>query len=262
MGIPATIPRYSSRIIKAGALPTDSRAFLRAYDPKLSAQENLGRILRRNILGKASRARLRDILPIFRQRFLGRPALAQTLHDLVHTEVPPAILDRILFYHAAKADALLYKVVTDLVYKKREAGETVVSPEDAGRYVSSLARSSGLPWSAYTVGRVTRGLLATLRDFRVLEGAARKRIAPAYLPLETFIYVVFALHQEGHFGERLMHHPDWRLFLVTPGDVEALFLEAHRLKWLDYQVAGRLVRVELHLETTEDLVRAIAYGSH
>ena len=262
MGNRAALSQYSSRIIKAGALLTDSRAFLRAYDPKLSVEENLAQALRRNILGKASRSRLKDILHIFRQRFLARPALALALHDLVHTEVAPAILDRILSYHAAKADALLYKVVTDFVFKKRQAGEAVVSPEDAGRYVSNLARSAGLPWSAYTVGRVTRGVLATLRDFRVLEGAARKRIAPAYLPLETFIYVVFALNQGGHFGERLMHHPDWRLFLVTSGDVESLFLEAHRLKWLDYQVAGRLVRVELHLGTTEDLVRAIAYRSH
>ena len=261
MGIPAVFPRYSSRIIKAGALLTDSRAFLRAYDPKLSAEENLAQALRRNILGKASRSRLKDILPIFRQRFLAPPSLAEALHELAHTDVPPPILDRILYYQAAKVDGLLYQIVTDFVYKKREAGETVVSPEDAGRYVSSLARSAGLRWSAYTVGRVTRGLLATLRDFRVLEGAARKRIAPAYLPLEAFIYVVFALHLEGHSGERLMHHPDWRLFLVAPGDVEALFLEAHRLKWLDYQVAGRLVRVEFHL-ATEDLVRAIAYGSH
>jgi hypothetical protein len=262
MGIPAVLPRYSSRIIKAGALLTDSRAFLSAYDPKLSVEENFVQALRRNVLGKATRSRLRDILPIFRQRFLAPPSLAEALHELAQTDVPPPILDRILYYHAAKADGLLYKIVTDFVYKKREAGETVVSPEDAGRYVSSLARSAGLPWSAYTIGRVTRGLLATLRDFRVLEGAARKRIAPAYLPVETFIYVVFALHQEGHFGERLMHHPDWRLFLVTLGEVEALFLEAHRLKWLDYQVAGRLVRVEPHLTTTEDLVRAIGCRSH
>jgi len=71
-------------------------------------------------------------------------------------------------------------------------------------------------------------------------------------------WMVFALHLENSSGERLIHHGDWRLFLVTPGEVEALFLDAHRLKWLDYQVAGRLVRVELHLTTPEEVVRAIA----
>ncbi|MBI3990072.1 MAG: DUF1819 family protein [candidate division NC10 bacterium] len=250
--------RYSTKIIKAGALPADSRAFLRAYDLRLSLQQNLRQALRENIFGKASRSRVQDILPIFRQRFLTRPGLARALHCLVEADVHPAIVDRILYYHAAKADVLLYEFVTDFVYKKRQAGESALLADDARRYVTGLVRSQALAWSPTTIRRVTQGLLATLRDFRILEGAARKRLAPVYLPLEVFLYVVFALHLENSSGERLIHHGDWRLFLVTPGEVEAWFLEAHRLKWLDYQVAGRLVRVELHLTTPEELIHAIA----
>lgn len=248
---------YSSKIIKAGALLTDSRTFLRRYDPKLSANENLRRALRGNIFGKASRSRVQDILPIFRQRFLDRPKLTKALRELAEAEVPPETVDRILYYHAAKADALLHKFASDFVYKKKQAGEAVLLPDDARRYVVGLARSEKLSWTPYTALRIARGLLAALRDFRILNGAVRKRIAPVYLPLEAFLYVAFALHIENWSGEQLIHHDDWRLFLLTRGEVEALFLEAHRRKWLDYQVAGRLVRMEIRITSPEELVRAI-----
>src|ERR1051325_8628288 len=41
-------------------------------------------------------------------------------------------------------------------------------------------------WSADTTRRVAQGLLSTLRDFGILEGANNKRIAPPSLPVSAF----------------------------------------------------------------------------
>src|SRR4051794_13056552 len=60
-------PAYSSRIIKAGALLGDARTLLAHWDPGATTQDNLDRIRRDNVFGKASRSRVEDILAIFRQ---------------------------------------------------------------------------------------------------------------------------------------------------------------------------------------------------
>src|SRR5215831_11700999 len=61
---------YTSRIIKAGALLADTQTLLDNWDQSQSQADNLSRLQRENIFGKASRARIRDIQAIFRQRYL------------------------------------------------------------------------------------------------------------------------------------------------------------------------------------------------
>ena len=59
---------FSSRIIKAGALLPDTKTLLLHWDTAATAEDNLGRIRRENVFGKASRSRVEDILAVFRQR--------------------------------------------------------------------------------------------------------------------------------------------------------------------------------------------------
>jgi hypothetical protein len=56
---------YSSRIIKAGALIGDTKTLLAHWDIRTSVDENLDRVRRDNVFGKASRSRVEDILAIF-----------------------------------------------------------------------------------------------------------------------------------------------------------------------------------------------------
>jgi hypothetical protein len=60
---------YTSRIIKASALIADAKVLLAEWDLEQSVAENLDRARRENILGKASRKRVKDVLRIFRQRY-------------------------------------------------------------------------------------------------------------------------------------------------------------------------------------------------
>ena len=69
-------------------------------------------------------------------------------------------------------------------------------------------------WTDDTTRRVAQGLLSTLRDFGVLDGAVHKRIAPAYFPVTAFAYVTFYLKQHQPSGAKLVEHPDWKLFFL------------------------------------------------
>ena len=66
-------------------------------------QTNLDRIRQENIFGKASRSRVEDILAIFRQRYLADDEVVKALVALVKDRFPATALDRILYFHAARA---------------------------------------------------------------------------------------------------------------------------------------------------------------
>ena len=98
----ASDARYSSRIIKAGALLSDTKTLLSQWDTSSPVQANLARIRQENIFGKASRSRVEDILAIFRQRYLVDDGVIRALVALVRDRLPANALDRILYFHAAQ----------------------------------------------------------------------------------------------------------------------------------------------------------------
>jgi YD repeat-containing protein len=115
-------------------------------------------------------------------------------------------------------------------------------------------------WSEPTTVRVVQGLLATLRDFGVLQGAVNKRIAPSYLAVEAFAYIAFYLKQREASGDRLIDNPDWKLFFLSRDGVERLLIEAHQRGLLEYHAAGRIVRITFPAESLEEYARALAQG--
>jgi hypothetical protein len=128
----------------------------------------------------------------------------------------------------------------------------VITTRETSDWIAARLRIAGKTWSPSVTRKVAQGVLATLRDFGILQGRAKKRVAASYLPTESFSYIAFALHAQGLSGKQLVEHPDWGLFLLRSPAVERQFLEADRAGLLRFHAAGRIVRVEfLALDTTE-----------
>lgn len=250
---------YQSKIIKAGALIADTKTLLAHWDETCPMAENLDRFRRENIFGKASRSRVEDILAIFRQRYLITEPVRKALATLVKGPFSSEGLTRIFYFHAARADALLHDVVTEVLLPSRELGKTDITLQDILTHLVcwvAEGRTAG-HWSEPTLVRVAQGLMATLRDFGVLQGAVHKHLAPMYLPIEAFAYVAFFLQQEQPSGERLLAHPEWRLFFLSPESVERFFIEAHQSHLLEYYAAGSVIRITFPTKSIEEYARAL-----
>jgi hypothetical protein len=184
---------YSSRIIKAGALIGDTKTLLSHWDVEASIDENIDRVQRHNVFGKASRSRVRDILAIFRRRYLTQDSVTKSLVTLVRGKFPAAALERLLYFHSARADQLLHDAVTEILVPMQARGLVDVNVQNLQRTLAKWAGAGKTTghWSEPTTTRVAQGLLSTLRDFGVLQGAVNKKIAPAYFPIESCGYVVF-----------------------------------------------------------------------
>ena len=208
---------YSSKIIKAGALIGDTKILLSHWDISASVSDNIARVLLENLFGKASRSRVSNILAIFRQRYLTDESLVNSLVTLTNAKFSASALDRIFYYHTALADRLLYDSVVEIIYPMYENGMVDINIVSFKPFLSKLVlegKTSG-HWSEATIVRITQGLLSALRDFGVLQGEAKKKIAPVFLPVEAFSYIVFYMKQHQPSGAKLLELPDWKLFFLS-----------------------------------------------
>ncbi len=256
--------RYTSKIIKAGALLADTKTLLLHWDIDASVQGNLQRLQRENIFGKASRSRIEDIMAIFRQRYLTEEMVKRALVIFVNHRFSSTALDRILYFHAAKTDRLLSDVVTEILLPIQSKGITTIDALELQRILSSWVKEGRMTtfWEEGTVRRVSQGILSTLRDFGVLQGAVQKKIAPAYLPVEAFAYLAFYLKQHQPSGAKLFDMPDWKLFFLSREGVERFLFEAHQNHLLEYHAAGTVIRLTFPSSSLEEYAHVLAERAH
>jgi len=255
---------YTTKIIKAGALLSDTKAFLSCWDPEQSVDENLRQIRSRNLLAKTSRSRAEDILAIFRQRYLSEESVVKALARLVRNGCDGHSLDKILYFHAARADSLLRDVVLQILGPQWARGVTEVSVDDLHQRLHQWvnAGKTTTMWGEYTIRRVAQGLLSTLRDFGLLEGSVKKRIVPVYLPLPAFCYIAFYLRQKQSSGVRLLDMTDWKLFFLPREGVEWFFLDAHQHGLLEYHAAGSVTRLTFPATELEAYADVLTRAAH
>jgi hypothetical protein len=252
--------RYSSKIIKAGALLADTKTLLSHWNTEASVNENIKRIRNENLFGKGSRSRVDDIVAIFRHRYLSDKSVTKSLVILVSKRLPAVALNRILYFHAAQADQLLHDVVTDVFLPQNARGLSHIDVREVENVLTKWVAAGKTigHWSEPTIRRIAQGLLSTLRDFGVLQGAVNKRITPGYLPTEAFAYIAFYLKQHQPSGAKLLELPDWKLFFLPREGVERFFFEAHQRELLEYHVAGSVTRLTFPAKTLEEYANVLA----
>ena len=173
-------------------------------------------------------------------------------------EVPVEILRPVYFWITARSEPLLCDFTSEEILSKNRNQDLSVRVDETAQWVRKRLLEQHQAWTDTVTTKVSRGLLAALRDFGILVGTANKRIAPVYLPVESFAYLAFILHGLGNSGERLIRHTDWKLFLMESPVVERLFLEAHQHRLLHYEAAGKIYRIDFSARNAEEMADAVA----
>jgi hypothetical protein len=250
---------YSSKILKSGAALAETKLLLINWNDSVTMDENLDHFERDNIIGKASRSRVRELIKIFRQRYLVNQQVIKGLSALVKNHYPPDSLNRILFFHTAEADLLIHDFVIEFLKSKYESGVREVSVKDAESWIKKKIseHKTCSPWSEDTITKSAQGLMSTLRDYGILLGVKNKHLAPTYLPVEAFSYIAFYLNKLQPSGMRLIENPEWQLFFLDIQAVEHLFMEAHQLHLLTYQAAGSVIRISFPSDSIEEYAHVI-----
>jgi hypothetical protein len=257
-------PIYTSRIIKASALIADTKVLLSEWDLEQSVEANLERARRQNIFGKASRKRIRDILTIFRQRYFDMPDVGAALVTLTQESAPSQWIDPLLYFFSAQNDRTLRDIVLDVLYPRHKRGTQEVPVEVVIHAIRNWIAEgkTTTAWSDSTVRRVARGIMATLRDFGVLEGQSHKRLSPAYVPTQAFALIAHWLLDHEGAGNLVLNSEEWRLFFLDVSAVERFFIEAHQLHLLEYYAAGSVIRIEFPAESLKEYAHVLVARTH
>ena len=253
--------KYKARFQHFGAMIQESRILIEHYQPELDKKEWMNHIIQNNILGKSSRAWAKELVNgVFFPRFIDGliPDVWKDLKLLLLNNIPTTVINSLFYYLTVKSDEFIYDYVINEIYDRYFTGRLSIAAADVYDYIQSIPEENfNSKWSDYTKLRLSRGIMATLRDFGILTGKAQKKIANYFLPLESFLYIAFFLKREVQSGEKMLEHPDWRLFLLNPKLVERMFLEAHQQHYLSYQAAGAIIRIEFPFQHSGELINAI-----
>lgn len=254
--------KYKTRFHHYGAMIEELLQLVRAFDPDVPRQQWIEHIIATNLLGKGSRNWAREVIVgVFYPRLVqGRFANAwREIRAMDERHVDKNVVIAALYYHTMLSDAFIYDFTTHVVYDKYFAGTAYISSQDVYEFINAQPASHfNREWSDYLKKRLSRGVMATLRDFRILEGKKTKKIANYYLPIEAFIYISYLIGQQVKTGERIVDHSDWKLFLLNSTLVERLFLDAHQHGLLSYHAAGAIIRIEFPYKNSEELIDAIS----
>jgi hypothetical protein len=184
--------RYTIAICKGSALLSETKALLRAWRPGEPLSSFTSRVLRDDVLGRATAYRVKDIVRrVFARRFLvPDSAPAEHLKALIRHGHGGRIFSDICLLYAARNDDLLRDVIVRLFWPALADGRLELSVEDVVEFIRG-AENEGLmlaPWSEQVKIKVARGLVKALVDFRYLrEVGRRRRETVVYRPTDPLV---------------------------------------------------------------------------
>jgi hypothetical protein len=76
--------------------------------------------------------------------------------------------------------------------------------------------------------------------------------------LRGFAYVAFRLHEQGASSTSIESSQVWRRWLLSPDRVDDLLHQAAQAGVLTYGRAGTAVRIDWHVSSVEEAIRAAA----
>ncbi len=250
--------QLTSNIQKGGALLDDCRRLVEAWEPGQTPAENLARVADENLLAKASRTRIDDVL----RRILGPRLVAPGPHVIPALKgllgEPRAFIEA-CYYETARDDSLLAAFTEGPLWSWWQEGRVGVGGADVITWLSALVKEGRAPvWSDSVRTKVARGLLAALRDFGVLRGGLRKEIASPAMSPRGFAYVAWREHEQGASSRALVGSPVWRRWLLEPDRVLDLFGQLGRIGVLRFSSAGSAVRIDWMARSLVEVTGAAA----
>jgi len=252
---------YNCSIGNRGALINETKQIFKLHAQGLTLLEIRKKVMEENVLGKRYLARLKDIYEVTKRRYFNQLNAAQlsTLSAFLNSKLNEAAKDSVLFFHLCRFDQLLFDFTTSYVFQKYENGAAGISKLDFEAFLKQQERSHPeiQRWSAYTRAKLGRGVLAALADFNLLKGSKQKEFKRVYLSLEAFLYLCYYLKDSGLSPKEIINSSNFRLYLLDKDDVIALFSEATKRGYLEFNYQGDIYNLKFACKTLKEFVDAI-----
>ncbi len=256
------IIEYNCNLLKGGAVLDDIKILLKHWRNDTPQKVLTKELILKNVLGKKSRKRTADVIRyIFLPRYInGYPKNHWIyLKKLVEANVAIDIIKPLLYFFSALNEPLIFNFVLNVILPRYKKGILEVDTQDTFDYIRLGIKDSVIlvKWSESVIKRVASGLFASLKEFGIIEGGKKRKVAFKLIPLPVFYYIAYFMYKKGITGRKIINHDYWKLFLLNQEEVERLFMETHQQKYLHYEEIGDLVRLDFFNDSFEEIVNVV-----
>lgn len=253
---------YSSGLSGKGSLISETELVLAQFLVNDSSDQVRQLVVDENLLLKRTAATRRTVWEKIYERYIsGRPkSQAISIARIVHSNLPETARHLVMFYEMAKSTPLVYDLTTDGLYSLYYDGRSVVNKSDIHDWLDKTAKNGHdeiTNWSPQTKDRVASHYLTIARDFGLLTGKNQKYFTRVYLPLNTFVYVLYRLKDEGLNTKAIVTSADFKLFLQDQRDVFFLLEEATRAGYITFQQAGDIYGLTFHYQNLSEIINEL-----
>jgi len=249
----------STRLTRKGPLIEETYSAFRHWSLAGTLQDNLSRLRRENPFGAKSERWLHEVTRTLSNRFRGvhiRPLIL-----LAQAGCPLDVWKPCLLWHLGRRDLLYYLFSSDWLYPAYRSGVYALRTKDLVEFVQRITRgrlSKATVISEYGATRLARDLLMASALFGLIEGNVSRNFSHRHLPSTSFLYIAQGIAETAGGGRVLIDSADWRLFLLSPEDVEREFHELHQFRKVSLETAGGVVNLRLPATSLDEYAATVA----
>lgn len=240
------------------ALVAETYQVLHGWDPSKNQRSNLKDLRHSNSLGIRSASWLNDVAKTLNRR-LDLDGRDRNLVDLARAETSLDTWRPLLLWHMTRDEFLVRDFLVNWLFPLHVDGTWRVRTDDVLPYLAQLHERKDIrikdAWTVSTTNRVASGLLGLAVDFGLMTGSITREFVSYHLPDEALLYLLHAMVEAEPNAHRLVHALDWRMYLMTPDDVQRELFRLHQLGRLRYEVAGSIAELRLPYPTAAAYAR-------
>lgn len=248
----------STFLLIKGALIQPTRDVLAHWDLDRNVKQNLDDFKHSDQGGIGTANWRRDVAFVLQRRY-DLDGVDRILAELARGSASQDAWKAIVLWHMTRDEFLVRDFLVNWLYARHSTGMWRLRPKDLDDYIAGLHGREGIvikdKWSERTTHDVQVALLRTAVEFGLMTGTATREFVSYHLPDEAFLYLLHAMTQAEPNAHRMVHSPDWRMYLMAPDDVQRELFRLHQLGRLRYEVAGSIAELRLPYPTVADFAR-------
>jgi len=232
------------------------RAFT-SWNLDLSQKENLKQIEESNSVGAASNAWLQQLIRVLKQRY-DTDGADRTLVQIAHSGWQLDEWLPVQLWHMARSEELFRYFLVDCLFDLHQRSIVRIDADVVVEYLQKLVKArlgSIEAWTPSNYRHVANALLKSAVDFRLLKGRLKREFENYRMPDRSFIYLLHKMMSQYQSTRKMVEAPEWRFFLLKPGDVEEELLRLHQYGKLRFERAGSFLELTLPHHSIDDFLK-------
>jgi hypothetical protein len=240
---------YKADLQRVGSLINESLITLAEFDKLKNWEKTKETVISRNLLVKRSSQTSQGILAAIQKRFLmNHEFLPKTeiLAEAVSRDISKTIKIQLLYPYVCKSDSLINNLLLAVVAERINHPSAALTKADVLDFLENEQKVHPelKNWSGYLKGRWTRGFLAFLRDFNIMEKAPSNRLLKPILRVESFTFFMLGLLEKKLSSSEVFRSEIWNLFFIKASELENFLIDAQAQGWIYYSRAGDIVELK------------------